>query len=130
MKPSQKNPINAKNSSQHFFLPPPKNGDDKKDGSYEKRVGNSAEKLERHGLFLHEKKDSAEKQNEFTRTIPEEFGLGEAKGKGDCFYDSCAQELNELSGREEYTIKSLRLLCHEYTVALDKHCGGNPKHDP
>jgi small GTP-binding protein len=40
-------------------------------------------------------------------------------GAGDYFFDACAQVLNALSGGDEYDVKSLRLLCDDYAVALD-----------
>ncbi|MBX9586380.1 MAG: tetratricopeptide repeat protein [Gammaproteobacteria bacterium] len=96
--------------------------------SSENQKGSVEEIFGRHGLFTHEKKNASEQKAFFDKAIPEGFRLSEAKGKGDCFYDSCAQELYERSGKNEYTIKSLRLLCHEYAVALDKRCNGNPQH--
>ncbi len=82
----------------------------------------------RHGLFSHHKVNSNEQKALFDHVIPKEFSLKEAKGEGDCFYDACAQALNEWSKRNEYTIKSLRLLCHEYAVNLDQRSETNPKH--
>ena len=49
-----------------------------------------------------------------------QFTLGVATGKGDCFFDSVAQALNMLHKTNEYTIKSLRLLCEEY-VKSNEH---------
>ncbi|MDX2165077.1 MAG: hypothetical protein SFW07_06655 [Gammaproteobacteria bacterium] len=95
---------------------------------FEKQDSWWIEKTRRHGLFLHIKEDSAEKQNLFTQVIPKTFDLGDAKGEGDCFYDACAQELNEIFETEEYSLKGLRLLCHTYAVELDRRCGGNPNH--
>ncbi len=93
-----------------------------------RRVTKFNNMLKRHGLFSHEKKNFSEQRSLFDKAIPVGFSLWEAKGKGDCFYDSCAQELNERAGENEYTIKSLRLLCHQYAVELDKRCNANPQH--
>ncbi len=88
----------------------------------------STESSKRHGLFVHEKKNSLEKQQQFTQAVPNEFGLGIAKGKGDCFFDACAEKLNEMLGQEKYTFKSLRHMCHTYAVELDKRCNTDRNH--
>ncbi len=96
--------------------------------SSEKQKNTVDEVHGRHGLFSHKKTYSEEQIALFDQVIPKGYQLREAKGKGDCFYDSCAQELNERAGENEYTIKSLRLLCHQYAVELDKRCNANPQH--
>jgi hypothetical protein len=55
------------------------------------------------------------------RTIPKNFQLGAAIGEGDCFFDAVAQGLNQISGKEEYDVKSLRLFCDEYAKKLNNH---------
>ncbi|MBX9586378.1 MAG: hypothetical protein K2X50_03885 [Gammaproteobacteria bacterium] len=97
-------------------------------GLVNRRQVNHVKVFGRHGLFVHVKKNSDEQEAIFEQAIPDNFSLSEAKGKGDCFYDSCAQELNEWVGKSEYTIKSLRLLCHQYAVELDGRCNANPQH--
>ncbi len=94
----------------------------------EKKATDVDEVHGRHGLFSYQKKNSNEMKAKFEQVIPTEFSLGESKGRGDCFYDSCAQELIESSGRNEYTVKSLRMLCHEYAIELDSHCNRDPNH--
>lgn len=84
---------------------------------------------ERHGLFSNSKKDNAQKQTVFNDNMPTEFKLGISKDKGDCFFDSCAQQLNELYGTHQYTDKMLRELCRDYAIALDKKCEQNPQHN-
>jgi tetratricopeptide (TPR) repeat protein len=46
--------------------------------------------------------------------IPPDVKVGSALSQGDCFFDAIAQNLNQRTSKEEYTIKSLRLLCDEY----------------
>lgn len=50
--------------------------------------------------------------------ISDDLQLGAAISQGDCFYDAVAQGLNQKNGKEEYIIKSLRLLCDEYVKNL------------
>ncbi len=96
--------------------------------STDKRSDSVNQTPARYGLFSHENKNSREIKVLFENSIPEGFGLAAAKGKGDCFYDSCAQELNEWAGKNEYSIKSLRVLCNEYAVELDRICNANLRH--
>jgi len=53
-----------------------------------------------------------------------EYVLVYTLGKGDCFFDACAQVLTSLSKVQvnglPYDIKSLRQLCHDYSVELDE----------
>jgi hypothetical protein len=48
------------------------------------------------------------------------FVVGKAIGADDCFFDACAQALNALFSEDKYDVKSLRLLCHDYAIDLDK----------
>jgi ankyrin repeat protein len=67
------------------------------------------QQLNRQGLFI---ADSISQK--LVKYVPAEIQLGKAIGQGDCFFDAIAQALNHLTGKEEYTLKSLRLLCDEY----------------
>ncbi|MFN3234707.1 MAG: interleukin-like EMT inducer domain-containing protein [Gammaproteobacteria bacterium] len=49
--------------------------------------------------------------------IPNHWYIGKAYDNGGCFFDSLAQILNAKNPQEEYTEKSLRLLCHDYYLA-------------
>lgn len=70
---------------------------------------------QRHGLFKYRKENVEVMSSLFENAIQvAELELGSALGKADCFFDSIAQALNEKSGKEEYNVKSLRLLCDEY----------------
>lgn len=84
--------------------------------------------LDRHGLFVNQKSDTNAKMAMFKQSIPDGFELGISKDKGDCFFDACAQQLNEVFGKDKYTDKSLRVMCHQYAVELDKRCNHNPDH--
>lgn len=46
--------------------------------------------------------------------LSDEINLGNAISKGDCFFDSVAQSLNQREGKKLFDVKSLRLLCDEY----------------
>jgi hypothetical protein len=49
--------------------------------------------------------------------IPNDFIIGEAAGEGDCFFDSVAQGMNQLSiPGGPFDVKSLRQACFEYAV--------------
>jgi hypothetical protein len=82
----------------------------------------------RYGLFKNVKKDTEDKIGIFGQDIQEGLYLGEAKGEGDCFYDACAQALNAVFATDKYTIKFLRVLCHNYLVELNRRCNADRKH--
>jgi len=50
--------------------------------------------------------------------------LGDALGKGDCFFDACAQALATMgkmqANAQPYDVKSLRQLCYDYVLELDR----------
>ena len=74
---------------------------------------------QRYAFFKYENENENEKDKAmselFNSSLQEsDLALGAAVGKGDCFFDAVAKALNEKSGKEEYTVKSLRLLCEEY----------------
>lgn len=96
--------------------------------SSDRGMPNLGELQEKRGFFSNNKQHSSEQKAMPNDAIPEGLSLREAKSKGDCFYDACAQALNELFEKNNHTIKSLRRLCHQYAVDLDQRCGTNPKH--
>lgn len=54
--------------------------------------------------------------------LPESFRIGEAAGRGECFFDSVAQGLNAVQWKgsvERFTSKSLRLLCKAFAEQHD-----------
>ncbi len=51
--------------------------------------------------------------------LPSEFKIAKAYGRADCFFDSFAQGLNAILGKEEFTMKSLRELCDKYVKSLN-----------
>lgn len=50
----------------------------------------------------------------YNSVIPEGYVLGKALGKGDCFFDATASELNELVDEANCSVKSLRTLISAY----------------
>jgi len=52
------------------------------------------------------------------------YVLANAFGKGDCFFDACAQALKSIGKVQEngksYDVKSLRYVCYKYVLELDK----------
>jgi hypothetical protein len=49
-----------------------------------------------------------------------DFVIGAAYGEGDCFFDSCAQALNQLKGVKTYTLKSVREICASFAHSLER----------
>lgn len=81
------------------------------------------------GLFDGKTKNQQQKRRLLLAAIHNGFSLGKALSKGDCFFDACAQTLNRIFGTNMHTVKSLRLLCHQYAVTLDARCEANPQHN-
>jgi hypothetical protein len=52
----------------------------------------------------------------FILQLPENFIVGHAIDNGGCFFDSIAQSLNFIRKTNEYSEKSLRLICYQYYV--------------
>lgn len=53
--------------------------------------------------------------------LPAELKPGKALDAGDCFFDACAQAINAMPNQQdEYTAKSLRILCHDYALKIEK----------
>ena len=52
------------------------------------------------------------------------YVLSDTLGEGDCFFDACAQALTTIgkiqANNEPYDVKSLRCVCHNYVLELDK----------
>ncbi len=79
-------------------------------------------------IFKREELFRGEEQRIFFKLVPENLKLGKAKRKGDSFFDSCAESMNEILGQEVHTCKTMRVLCHDYVVSLDQQCGGISSH--
>lgn len=63
------------------------------------------------------RKNKLEMSLEDIRTVlnlPENLTVGHAIDNGGCFFDSLAQSLNFIRNTDEYSEKSLRILCYEY----------------
>jgi len=60
----------------------------------------------------------------YSSVIPKGFVLGKAIGKGDCFFDASATELNDLNDVEDRCdVKSLRTLVSEYAKSKEENNG-------
>ncbi|WP_419198681.1 hypothetical protein ACJZL3_05020 [Wolbachia endosymbiont of Rhagoletis cingulata] len=63
--------------------------------------------------------------------LPEGFKIGAAVGKGDCFFDSVAQGLNELTGKglvtssKRFSVKSFRESCKQYAQKVNQSKKGS-----
>ena len=79
---------------------------------------NSSSSKARAGLFRGHKQDHQAKQL-IGKSLPASVKLGTALDTGDCFFDAVAQSLNSIE-KGIYSAKSLRQLCHQYVVDLDK----------
>ncbi len=58
-------------------------------------------------------KEDAKKDLKLILNLPENFGISESDGGGDCFFHSCAQGLSAAL-HENYTTQGLRRLCTDY----------------
>lgn len=66
-------------------------------------------------------KDELFVKSMLNKFIPKKYYIAAAYGKGDCFFDSSAQALNELRNTQEFDIKSLRMLCHHHIQHVTKN---------
>ncbi|URG40669.1 MULTISPECIES: OTU domain-containing protein [unclassified Wolbachia] len=70
--------------------------------------------VNRSELIREQKKDtlpSSSQQIPIGLDLPEGFTIGEAIGKGDCFFHAVAQGLEQLKPNRGFTVKSLRRIC-------------------
>ena len=81
---------------------------------------NFSQESERYGLFKYKQEGYEQEKDLLENTLNKDYKLGIAVGKGDDFYDAVSEALNEALNTHEYTLKGLRLLCHEYVMSLDK----------
>ncbi|XP_073986057.1 uncharacterized protein [Rhodnius prolixus] len=84
-------------------------------------------------IFKQINKAEGEKKKEFEEllgklreNLPKGFKIGAAVGKGDCFFDSVAQGLNELRNKGLITnVKSLRKSCKQYARQVNQSKKGS-----
>lgn len=56
--------------------------------------------------------------------LPEGFTIGEAIGRGDCFFDAVAQGLKQLKPETNFTVKSLREICRRQALLSSQEMKG------
>ncbi|KAG8174178.1 NB-ARC domain-containing protein [Wolbachia endosymbiont of Oedothorax gibbosus] len=55
-----------------------------------------------------------ERNRRVNTRLPENFEIGKAVGRGDCFFDAVVQGLKQLKPEMDFTVKSLRMVCKEF----------------
>ncbi|WP_206663913.1 ankyrin repeat domain-containing protein [Wolbachia endosymbiont of Laodelphax striatellus] len=64
--------------------------------------------------------DISSSNSQQTLKLPEDFTIGKAIGRGDCFFDAVAQVLNQLKPGTNFTVKSLREFCRKQALISQK----------